>query len=722
MNKAPLAAAVAMLLAAGPGMAAAQSSAGATDQAVPGPGSRGTVLDTVTVAGTRTETTIQDNPVSVSVIDRHQIEEEAPESVAELLRDLPGVAIVDASVPGMKRISIRGESSRRITILVDGQEITDHSTYGTPLLVDVANIERIDVVRGPASVLYGAKAIGGVINIITRRGAERPLELEAGGSWHTGTRGHQGWAAVSGTSGALDYRLMAGGDRHKDRKIAPGIYSDTRHLEGSAYENGEVFFHLGYTLGERQNHYLALKAQHHTLESDFWSDPSTFDFPVTDFTTELPKRDLTRVGLHYDGHDLGPVLRKVHVDVYHQRVDRLFANHITMQPTPMANVRISSTSDDRNVNYGGTAQLDFQLHPDHYTIIGLYHLTDELDTDKSTETASRFGPMPPMVEQEFRRDRASIRTSALFVKDDWTLTDTLQLSGGFRYDRVTTGLDWSSEPIRPDQRSHTRGNLVKSLGLTRSDLGGGSLRAMYSEGYIMPTLLQLFTDSAAGRGVVTYGNPGLDPEKSRNVEIGYRIHEGGLLLDANIYMVRARDYITYLDCRMAGGLCPQDAVPGSWINVNADRARTRGLELLAEYLLPGTAFTTYFSGAWAQRTLSIDGQSLADSSLPRLSGRLGLRYDGSMGGTDVWADAFVRAATHSRQILVADGSNTLVTEGQVFPGWATLNLSAGTAFGPENRHRLSLHLGNLLNRSYRASMDELPGMGRNAVLSFQLVF
>lgn len=83
----------------------------------------------MTVVGTRTETTVRDNPASVSVVDREQIEKRGADSVAELLRDVPGVSVVDTAVAGMKRIRIRGEQANRVVILVDGQEMTDHSSF-----------------------------------------------------------------------------------------------------------------------------------------------------------------------------------------------------------------------------------------------------------------------------------------------------------------------------------------------------------------------------------------------------------------------------------------------------------------------------------------------------------------------------------------------------------------------------------------------------------------
>ncbi|KRE11290.1 hypothetical protein ASE63_20245 [Bosea sp. Root381] len=229
-----------------------------------------TFLDTITVLGTRTAMPVRDNPRSVSVIDQATIERRAPESIAELLRDVPGVQVADESVAGMKRVRIRGESSRRVTILVDGQEITDHSTYGTPLLVDPAGIERIEVVRGPSSVLFGAKAIGGVVNIVTKRGADKPIQFETGGSYYSASEGWQGFGAVSGTLGNFDYRFSGGADRHSDRSVAKSRWAPTGKLEDTAFRNDNLYAHLGYRFGADNNHYLAMKLERHRLESEGW--------------------------------------------------------------------------------------------------------------------------------------------------------------------------------------------------------------------------------------------------------------------------------------------------------------------------------------------------------------------------------------------------------------------------------------------------------------------
>lgn len=675
-------------------------------------------LDTITVVGTRTEQSIQNNPASVSVVDQETIARRAPESIAEMLRDVPGVEVIDSSAAGMKRISIRGESSRRITILVDGQEITDHSTYGTPILVDPANVERIDVVRGPSSVLYGAKAIGGVVNIITKRGATKPIQLELGGSYYSASRGKQGWAAVSGTLGDFDYRLSGETDHHKDRRTPSGQYTSTGKLDGSSYNNGNLAWHLGYTFGEKRNHYLAFKAERHELATDSWTDPSTISYPITDFRIELPKRERRKVGLFYDGSDFSPVVRKVHADFYYQTVDRLFANHVTRKPSTPITVGVSSTSDDRNKNYGGTAQIDLKLHPDHYTIAGLHYLMDDLDTSKTSTTVTTMaGPRPPSATTQQSQDRASIRTASAFVQDEWTLTPTIKLTAGVRYYNVQTKLKYTSDPARSGDGAETTSRAVKSIGLTYTGLSSTTLRALYSEGYITPTLLQLFTDTTAGRGAYTFGNSGLAPETSRNIEIGARYNAAGLVLDSAAFFTKAKNYITSLPCA-GGATCPARATVNDYIYANMDKADTYGLELAAEYRLPNTSFTPYVSGTFIRRKLTAPLLSTYDSGSPTLSGRLGVRYDGTLGGTEVWGDLFLRAAT---SLKLTTGSSTASTTNQL-PGWGTLNMAFGGVLGRDDRVRYGVQFNNLLNKEYRASLDELPGTGRSVELSLRVKF
>ena len=669
-----------------------------------------TWLDTITVIGTRTQTSVQDNPATVTVLDREQLERKSPEAIAEMLRDVPGVEVADSSAPGVKRISIRGESSRRITILVDGQEITDHGDYGTPILVDPANVERIEVVRGSASVLYGAKAIGGVVNIITKRGAARPIQAEIGGALYSGSAGWQGWAAVSGTQDNFDYRFSGSLNDHGDRRVAEGAYAPDGRLANTAFSGDNLAAHLGYTFGAEGNHYIALKAQQNRLSAQSWTDPTTLVPPVVDFNIDLPKRDLRKVGLYYDGTEFSDVVRKVHFDTYYQEVERLFTSEVAMRlPRPPRITRSKTVSEDVNVNWGGTAQVDLQLHPDHYTILGVHYLADELDASKVT------GPVPaPPVLPVPATDDASIHTFSAFAQDEWNLAEDFTLTAGARYYGTRTALNHTSDPARRNYAGRSDGRFVSSLGLTYTGLEDTTLRALYSEGYITPTLFQLFTDSVARERII-YGNPDLKPETSRNFEVGARYDAGGLMLDAAAFYSDARDYITKTSC--AGIACPTHGGAGRkpFIYTNADKARTYGVELAAEYMLPGTQFTPYVSGAWMRRELTFDTFSTYHSNTPALSGRFGLRWEGEMAGASVWSDLYVRAASGVSELEPGKPLRRL-------PGWGTLNLAFGGAFGEDDRIQFGVALNNILNQEYRSSFDEVPGTGRSFELTTRIKF
>ncbi|WEX08555.1 TonB-dependent receptor [Chelativorans sp. AA-79] len=678
-----------------------------------------TLLERITVVGTRTEVSVQDNPASVTVVDEEQLEREAPESIAEMLRDVPGVEVVDASAAGMKRIRIRGESSARVTILVDGQEITDHSTYGTPILIDPANVERIDVVRGPASVLYGARAIGGVVNIITKGGADKPVQVELGGTYYSGSKGWQGWAAVSGTVGDFDYRLSGGLDDHGDRKVPEGQYTSTGYLDGTSFSNDNLYLHLGYAFGEDRNHYVALKAEQHRLEAESWTDPSYLEYPITDFRVDLPQRDRRKIGLYYDGKDLGPVLRNVHLDVYYQTVDRLFENQVVMAPLPGRTVDVTSTSDDRITNWGGTAQLDLEFHPDHYTIVGLNYLADNLVTDKtSTTVTTGFGPFP-IITSSLSADDASIHTLSAFAQNEWSFAEDFKLTTGLRYYHIETDLNDTTDPARADYEGRSDDRAVVAAGLTYTGLPDTTLRALYSEGYVTPTLLQLFTNTTAGRGVLTYGNPDLEPETSRNFEAGARYDAYGIVLDAAAFYTEAKNYVTTVPCT-AGAGCPGGATAADYLYKNADAATTYGVELLAEYAAPNTSLTPYVSGAWMRRELQFPTYSTYNSNTPELSGRAGVKYEGEVQGINIWADLFVRAATGTK--LTSLNADTSRLETERLPGWGTLNFAFGGSFGEDDRVQFAVHLNNLTNKEYRSSFDELPGTGRSIEATLKMMF
>ena len=140
-------------------------------------------LEELVVTASRYEQRVFDSPASLSVLNEEALDQSTAYALADLLRDLPGVQVTDSGQPGLKRIRVRGEESRRTAILINSQEVTDHHEVGTPLTLHPAMVERVEVLRGSGAVLYGSRALSGVVNFITRKGGTQPLQFTLSGGY-----------------------------------------------------------------------------------------------------------------------------------------------------------------------------------------------------------------------------------------------------------------------------------------------------------------------------------------------------------------------------------------------------------------------------------------------------------------------------------------------------------------------------------------------------------
>ena len=169
--------------------------------------------DTIVVSATKSPLALSEVGSAVAVIDAATIETRQYRFVADALAETAGLAIArNGAFGGQAALRIRGEASGRTLVLIDGGVVNDPSAPGGGFnfaSLDIADIERIEIVRGPQSILYGSEAIGGVVAITTRKG-EGPASLRAfaeGGSFAT----FRGGAGVSGARGGADYALSVFG-------------------------------------------------------------------------------------------------------------------------------------------------------------------------------------------------------------------------------------------------------------------------------------------------------------------------------------------------------------------------------------------------------------------------------------------------------------------------------------------------------------------------------
>ncbi|MEQ8937195.1 MAG: TonB-dependent receptor plug domain-containing protein, partial [Gammaproteobacteria bacterium] len=203
-------------------------------------------LSTLIVTPLRRPESLQQSAASVSVVTSRDIERSAADGVAEVLRDIPGIDVTDSGQAGLKRIRLRGEEARRVRIMIDGQEFSDQREVGTPILIAPELIERIEVVRGTGSVLHVSRAIGGVINIITKKEGYHPLQATIGSSFDTATEGHQTVASAYGTVKGIGYRFAGTFAEHGDRDTPAG------ELENTSFRNKSWNGYLAKEWGEHR--------------------------------------------------------------------------------------------------------------------------------------------------------------------------------------------------------------------------------------------------------------------------------------------------------------------------------------------------------------------------------------------------------------------------------------------------------------------------------------
>lgn len=221
-------------------------------------------LETLTITASRIEAPLRQIGSSISVLNQADIESRGQSTVAELLRTLPAVGVTNSGGVGKKTaLRIRGEGGYRTKVLVDGIDISD--TSGTQIQPQIqhlltADIEQIEVLRGPQGMMYGADA-GGVVNIITKK-AEQPLQggvMAEYGRYNT----QQLAGNVRGKIEDFDYSLTASDlstDGFNSRT------SDTSN-ETDGYKNTTIGFSVGYNINE--NFRLQAAVRDANAESEF---------------------------------------------------------------------------------------------------------------------------------------------------------------------------------------------------------------------------------------------------------------------------------------------------------------------------------------------------------------------------------------------------------------------------------------------------------------------
>ena len=531
------------------------------------------------VTPTRTPQAISRAGSAVTVITAEEIAKESPRGVADLLRRSPGLSVTESGGPGSSTtVRIRGAESRHTLVLIDGVRVTDPSQASAEFdfaqLVPT-DIERIEVLRGPQSALYGSDAIGGVINIITRKGRGAPrfsVSTEAGSYSSKGVR-----AAVSGGTGPLSYAFSLSGydtagfsrygyriGRIERTRLWPLEADATKRLGAS----GRVSLALTKDIEIEVGGYASLNnAQYDAGFGDFPDTPSEAEQRLYQGYTRF-------TALAFDG-----ILRNT-ILLSAGRTQRDYKD-ISYFGVPLT----TTWNRDGYVGdrFAGEYQGDLKLGG-----FGLLTVGARLERERLNSESRSVLPVPTPLQET---NDASALTRSAYAIYQTSLWQNLHLSFGGRIDDVEShrGLCGRNGVCELPTRSPTENDTFATWRATAAyeiPESGTTLRASLGTGAKTPTLFQQFDP--------TYGTPGLSAERSIGFDAGIdqRFLDDRVTLSATVFGNRFRDLI---DFSFDPAVCPADNPFGCYLNVA--RARSAGVEvsanidLVPQWLRLRTAYT-----------------------------------------------------------------------------------------------------------------------------------
>jgi len=662
--------------------------------------------DQIVVTPGRQEQASGDAPAPITVFDRETIEMIQPEKMADLFKTIPGVEI-EGEGPFRGIPVIRGMSSNRVLILVDGQRLNNARESTTfagiqPALVNLAEVERIEVLRGPASVQYGSDAIGGVINIITRQPSLGAQDFKVTGDvayeYGTTSESQQGRAAVTGTGKGFSFYAGATYEKVDDYTAADGASEDPRYLgwvrdDDTVPNSGmeQTTFNGGVKFLTGQQGVLRIDAE--VVRTKDVGFPG-FDLETSGIEITFPNFDRDKLGVAWNS---GPVLglSDISLSAYYQGVSKESQNILNF-PGFFLSTFTQSEIDSIGFNAQSIADAG-----NHHLTFGLDSYRDNVEDNALSEQCFGAFCLPPSTEVAVPKSEQT--GLGAYIEDRWAISDQISLQLGLRGDTF----DFVSEddPDYPGEPFDVTDSAVSgNVGVTWSVTDNVNLVALVARGFRTPNLQERsFTGLATTQDVFIVQNPNLDSESSWNYEIGTKVrydrYSGGLHLFYN-------DLTDFITLEFLG----EDLAPGIELAqfANIAKATIWGAEFDLQALFANW-WTAFGSVAYIEGDNKITDEPLP--SIPPLKVILGLRYQ----RTKWWTEANLRFLDRQTRLPQSDPDFETGTT-----GFTVYDLRGGYDFNFGIGVLIALE--NITDKLYNEPYNNRPEPGRNLRMTVRYRF
>lgn len=714
----------------------------------------------VTVTATRGDKFVEDVPQTVSVIDAATIQDRLINDVKDLVRYEPGVAVRRAparftaagSSTGRDRDSgfnIRGLEGNRVLITVDGVRVPDAFSFGAQSVgrgdyVDLDLLRSVEILRGPASALYGSDGVAGAVSFITKDPQDflRDGRLVGGGARLGYDSSDTSWTksfVVAGRTGELQAMVAyTRRDGHELKNKGRNDSANTRRTTANPQDvaSNALLGRLVWMPDDRNRIRLTYERFASVVDTDVLSAITASASPTATSVLGLDARDTTvrnRGTIDYR-HTGNGIVSGIRAAAYYQKSGTVQVGWEDRRGTD----RIRINRFDNEV-HGGMLQLESRATTGPVRHLFAYGA----DYSRTRQTGVRDGTLPPAGESYPTRafPTTDYQLVGVFAQDEIAVADgLLTLFPAIRYDHYR--LDPKNDPLFTTftPRAQRGSKVTPRIGAVAKLTGGVRLFANYGEGFKPPEPNQInngFANIVANYRSIP--NPDLKPETSRSIEGGVRLSGTRWSLSGTAFSSRFRDFIDQV--QVSGAFTPTD--PAVYQFINRGRVKIEGLEARGEARLSsGLGLRAAASHARGRmRTAGVAGSAPLDSVEP-VKVVAGFFYQPD--------DAPFRAevvATHADGKNLSDTNNSCNTPAQ--PATSTRPaVPATSCFTPDGfwvfDATASLRLGdagtiragifNITDKRYfwwsdvrgltssSTIRDAFSQPGRNAGASFSLVF
>ena len=713
---------LALLVCASHGAVQAQTQEAATRATAPA------TLGEVLVSGSRHEQLSDELPLSIDVIDAKTLRDTQARDLREAVRNLPNVSVkrsparfsvggttASAGRDGNVGINIRGLGGNRVLMLEDGIRLPRSYAYRTTTFdreyLSLELVKRVELVRGPASALYGSDGMVGLVNFITNEPADflkgdggavsKTLGGRVAAGWSGDDRGRTLAATVAGqASDSLQWMVTATGGRahaletmgNNDAPDSTRTTANPQHDQSSA-----LLAKVVLKPGAGQRHVVTLEHVEKSSDVDVLSSRTpragTAALPTGSILDETASRTMQRDRLAWEArYTLGaPVADHLQTVLAVQRADSRQVGTSVRQASPLR-VRDNSYAENA-VQLGVQADKTLRLGEGwtHKLTYGVDHVRSTI-----SNLYTGLAPLPPEKFPLKRFPDTRETTSAIYlqgesVHGDWSLTPGLRLDH-FALD--VTSQEGFYPPAKQPGKSLSGSALSPKFGVLYRATDSWSVFGQYAAGFRAPDAAQVngYYENMAEQ-VLIIANPDLIPEKSRGVELGVRGRLPRLQVDAAVFASNYSNLI--MDTVLIRGTGTATD-PKIFQTLNSDRARISGFEVKGVYdwgRLAGGRLSTPFSYGQTHGKNRATGAPLNSIEPAQLA--LGAQWDN--GAWSLRGDARHHAAKRAADIDDATAVKPPSTQFTI-PAATTLDIALQWRLRKDIRLNLAVH--NLTDRKY----------------------